>query len=276
MQYEVQLKCLTATPESRDEAIELNKVFRSYDPVNDPEGYGLFLRERHKLRKPVYKSCEDGFKGWYRVTAQTVGLEPYIYRLQEWVPDFDWPKEADLTAVWPEKVSHTHFIERVEMRTDNIVEVTGIVQVHKDTPTADAAEAHAVGTLTNYINERMMFRPAIPEFVECANGLYRRNPDYATGKQRPIEKRMSEFNADTYWNMVFAVWMADVATEAQRSLLADIVHYDGYKGPPIGVKDYNCYLKNPGGSCDYDGKGTMVSVLKPGDLRELLATRGRK
>jgi hypothetical protein len=49
-----------------------------------------------------------------------------------------------------------------------------------------------------------------------------------------------------------------------------VTHYDGYNGPAIALRDYTVYLLDDKGTCNYDGKGTMVSVLKPGELRELL------
>lgn len=264
MQIELLESRIRITPETRDEAIRANKFTGSFDTVTDPEGYGLFLKERHAL----YLELRKGTQSFVPAKAETAALDPYVYRLMEWVPAFDgWPKPVDFTECFGQ-FEHGRILRSAVMRADNILEVDAIVKLYsepKEDPEKVAADKLRVG-----IEEKLLHRPPVPEYIETANGLYKRNPKYATGFQNPIRKEIPPYGGDAVWSVLFNAWLRDVATPGQRDVIATLRHYDGHDGPAIGLKDYTAYVTNEKGTCNYDGKGLMVSVLKPGEFRELL------
>lgn len=125
-----------------------------------------------------------------------------------------------------------------------------------------------------YLVECVAEVPPVPEFIQKGNGAYYRNPKYATGyKPRPVPSLKSE----ALWDALFSWWRTNHASARQREIL-DAVDSLEKRNPtgraPYSVQwrsgvDFTLYVPDPKGTCDYDGKGFMVTIMKWEDFAKL-------
>lgn len=69
---------------------------------------------------------------------------------------------------------------------------------------------------------------------------------------------------------LFDWWVANHATEGQKAIFAaaqEVANRFRHGSRPL-FEEYNLYVADPQGTCNYDGKGFMVSVKSWDDVRK--------
>lgn len=273
------------------EFLEYFKPFpsRSDDPVERAQGLlqeAQALQAGHlEIHKPIVNnSCYSSPYAWYEITGsltakrpvhyypqQTWGfLDPYKRLMKDYLAyDLALP-DMELTQACDSRLCHTHIVQRMWLH-DDVLHFVALVQsgAWQERTAKQYAEFHAY----DYIEESIGGRSHESEFL-CHGSTYTRNPHYATGKHHPPEPA---FGAPWLWLTLFRWWREKLASPRQREILDDCdkLHKASklesdyaprYSGQIANFSttytvDSRIYYADPNGTINWDGKGTMASVI---------------
>lgn len=244
--------------ETSAEVVELAKHFRLFDK-DDPAEL-LAYAEAIKAGTYTYHSNPTKRK-WHRVTSalDVEFTRPYLELLSRLTGfEGEFP-DGDYTSKHPRRLCHTHHTLAFGVEhghfTFDVVKESG---PWNGMTAADYAERCAI----DYVAEDVGYRRFEREFLERGNGQIYRNPDYL--KRHKAEPAVG---APWLWEILFHWWRDNHATPGQNTILENaICHYSQpwtvrSSGGPCHLVNHSLYVKDPAGTCNYDGNGLMVSVI---------------
>jgi hypothetical protein len=247
---------LTITAENSEEVVDLSKHFRIFDQENSESliEYAQAI-QRGQL---VYESKPSKRLWFYCDSAlDHKFVEPYRRELEKRTGFIDPLPNVDLTSYHPRRLCHTHITDVIGLVDGHIVYKV-IIQAEdwNNKPAEERADIDAL----DYVEEDIGNRPHESEFIQCRNGQYTKNPDYL--KRRRCQPALL---AEWLWDYLFAWWRVNHASKEQERILSAAeelynrskLHY----GTVFGVREYTIYYLDPAGKCNWDSKGTMVSVI---------------
>lgn len=138
----------------------------------------------------------------------------------------------------------------------------------------------AVGRSAPYfaevLAEHLGYRPLMQEFIPSSGGLYKHNPDYATGKRHGL---VAAACRPKVFDRLVAYWKQHVATAEQLRIM-ELVDQLSPEFPLFELREGVCqggHLANgqgfhyldPNGTTNYNGKGQMASYMKWEEYKKL-------
>lgn len=249
--------------ETTAEVVELVKHFRLLNK-DDPESLveiAAIITAGKLEHLDKVRENSLGKHAWYAVetTVKPDFLKPYA-RLLEQRTGFKGLDDIclDLTKACPDRLCHTHITDTVELRGGTLL-VSGFINAQDWN--GKAAVDRAFINFEDLVNEDYSTRPPVPEFVQTGNGQYSRNPRYATGYKPALQPSAT---CEWLFEVLFKWWFDNAASEAQRTMLDNVSALTGESRlarKPWAVNSYgHLYVKDPDGTINYDGKGTMVTA----------------
>lgn len=244
--------------ETPAEVVELADHFRLFDKEN-PEA---LLAYAEAIKAGVYTHVSNPTKrNWHRVTS-ALDIEftrPYTELLNNLTGyEGEFP-DGDYTDKHPRRLCHTHHTLAFGVGRGHF---TFDVVISSEAWNGLTAAQYAERNVFDYVGQDVGYRRQEREFLERSNGQIYRNPDY-------LKRHKSEpaVGAPWLWEILFEWWRDNHATPGQKAILDNaICHYSKpwtvrSSGGPCTLANYSLYVKDPAGTCNYDGKGLMVSVI---------------
>lgn len=168
----------------------------------------------------------------------------------------------DLTAARGQKIGYTHTVTAIRIEDGCIV-----ADMLKEDYSAEKAEKSAA----DYLGEEIGDRKHEPEYIACGNGTYKPNPKYL--HRYPSSPA---FGCEWLWNALVAYWEKHEATDKQKAVIAAALELAPGHGHPLKGTGYptisvgfSIYYADPKGTCNYDGKGSMASVMRLDEFAKL-------
>ena len=206
------LRVFADTP---DEVIKVFKHFR----LDSGTGGALALAEAIKAGSFTYETNPLSTKrNWFDVDVYLDrALQPYcalLERLTGWSGGALEVPDMDLTALYPDRLQHTHI-------TDSIETVGGMIHAHvyiqsEDWNGQDAA-TRAQRMADDYVQENVGQRKHEQQYIRAGNNHIVENKNYM--KRHPA---MPGIGAEWLWSKLFAWWRENFATGQQRAILAAV------------------------------------------------------
>lgn len=195
-------------------------------------------------------------------------VEVYKRAYEVFAGPVDQLPEVNLLPYYPGACCYTHIAEEVQTTEYATITVSGYIQ-SQPWNGLDAA-TYADKKFSRCVLEKFGTVPSTPEFIQRGNGQYSRNPDYGTGKRKPVSP------CPRAWvvRALFDYWLENVANDSQKDLIAKVVPADRHVIEDAYEKvwyDSTFYVLDPDGF-DWDGKGTKVGNYRFSDLTKLVTT----
>lgn len=266
MKFRLDNETMYVTPENRAEAKAVHEELKLFKVSEQPFEYGTWLNEHADGTREV------AFKGrWVDVyvSAPPRFIEPYFANLKYWTGHggfFDRPVE--LTPAW-DTITPYFIPRKIWLLGNGHVDAVVYTDYHErhQKDTFEDLFKRTQEALCEYLGHRPWEREFIPV---AGGGLYKHNPDYGRKRHPPKEGR-GEYATSVHKGVMHAIWMHWItyyASAAQKDVLAKALHVD----KPIEHPDFHdsaLYVLDPKGTCNYDGKGKMVTVYRAEDFRKL-------
>ncbi len=202
--------------------------------------------------------------------------EPYIKGIEKLagnpIPEF-YTAKIDLMPAFAEKLDLLHLL-KAELDGGHFSYAIAYEDYYaKDELDLDARWQKAERGAFDALEETVNVRPYHREYIETANGLYKRNPLYATGRKLPVNYCIGFV---PLWDLLFMWWVDNIASEMQRAAAEEIIeggpdktkaHLLSYSGELRWHPDYTLYLPDCNGPVVY-GSGSVPRVRIIKDLSE--------
>lgn len=257
---------LTIVAETQSEMVECNNHFRIFD-LSKAEGVSTFAAQlaggppwtiERKPEKRLWFKVESALD--YDFT------KPYEDLLRK-ITGFDGQMilEADLTALHPRHLCHTHITDRLYLDQGHICFV-GFIRAEEWNKRSAADNADL--NFADYTAEDFGFRRFEREFIEDGSGRLKKNPNYLKRY-----KAQPGLGAPWLWSFLWQWWRDNHATPEQEAILKSCERLkaawnSGHDwelrkggGDQCSLVGYSIYYDDPNGTCNWDGKGKMASVI---------------
>lgn len=191
------------------------------------------------------KDFEHG-GGFEKVTVESDFIKPYLDRLLEWT-GYAFAAGAEIPIKSLDGIFHTHgvlsakiifkpnpykafqgstegpILSRLIAETYTHVYLNSNEKDIDEKRRAEKAEKRCVLQVAEELGQVQTPR----EFIEVQGGLYKRNPDYGSGRPSPINKGCYNENV---WQEIFGFWFENFATAGQKEIIARMSHcWEGKK-----------------------------------------------
>lgn len=274
MQYRLDGETLFVTPETVEEAKEANYWGKWFNPADDPLSYAAWLGGvRYGMENGILgvtdgkvtteQKLDDRYVDLYIQLPPEV-IKPYFKQLEDWTGFGSFFDDAvELTPAWP-KVGGHFCIRKAWLLGNGHVDVVLYAAMYDD---ADVAKVQA--RTTDYLIEDMGQRYREPEYKQHGNGSLYHNPAYL--KRHPAKPGFQQYPGsvqENIWRRIWSYWLDKRANDAAKLAAMNIIRTDKTEQCP-SIREYTLYVTDPKGTCNYDGKGTMVTVMRPEDFRKL-------
>lgn len=134
----------------------------------------------------------------------------------------------------------------------------------------DRGDAYTFYSWRDHWNESLGQRYREPEYIENHAGTYSLNLHRL--KRHAAKPGFDSYPSDlskSFWQAMVLHWRAR-ATPAQADLYDNIVLHHFTTDVRIALRDYSVYVKDPVGTCNYDGKGTMMTCYRQEEFKAKL------
>lgn len=240
---------LSVTAESASEVLEIADHFRMFGDDAD----GAIAKAQAIVAGSLTHTSGTDKRPWF-VIESSLGhefTEPYkAWLLRRTGYDGQLPS-ADLTPFHPRRLCHTHITLAVGLEQEHI---TYSVAVRSGDWNGKPANDRAWVTAEDYVSEDFGERKHENEYIPArgdgGGGMMKRNPNY-------LKRHKPHPAASCQWlkSWLFSWWRQNHASDKQREIL------DGCEAlGKLRIDDFTLYALDPDGTCNYDGKGKMVSV----------------
>lgn len=251
------------------------------------EWLALLTGEKKALSYHPHQKDFDRGGGFEMTTVETDYVVPYLDRLKEWT-GFEFPIGAEVPLVAMNDIYHTHGVMSAKMtfapnpyksfqgsdegpilRRLSVESYTHVFLNSNEKEINDSRRKEkAVQRCLQYINE-FLGKVEVPrEYIETGNGLFKHNPNYASGRPMPIHKGAC---SESVWQEIFGYWFERHATEGQKAIVARMSHPWGgdkldEKFPTL--RDYN------GIHCDDYNTSVTIAQFKASEVPPKPKTKG--
>jgi len=243
-QQDGQVTQYTITPENGGEAISLDGTYRWFKPVSDPVPYAAFITNPSaQVVSMGPRSIKEG-AGYVEVEAEIVqSMDPYVRLLQERTGHCldDHEETIDLMPALGQAKATRLLLSAVyhpgALRIRAIVAAYGDFEEHDDIARHEKAEKWLLSGLHDDLGTANFHR----EFIECRNGQYKHNPDYATGRSLAPTVCVGH---DKVWAAIWNHWRQNHANEAQCALLDRFATFRGAPDFPTATDYQGFHVDN--------------------------------
>lgn len=208
------------------------------------------------------------------VAMPTATFEPYAKLMQNTTGWDCRQLQLERTTGLPWLGHHFHltrmWLDRSELRVEGFANCYGDKRSPVD-------PKKVIETFKDYLQEHLGDRKHEPEMIPKGNGGYYPNPNYL--RQHKAHPATSN---NELWRWLFDYWRANHARPEQLRALAGqdelAVKFNHHWGRAYDLKgrfggcclsDYHLHYRDEKGTCNYDGKGYMVSVINWSDFAKL-------
>ena len=279
MRYELKDRDLVIIPENEAEAVYTQKHWHDSGYPASVQETRQYLADIDAL-SPVVHSVSRNTKekggGFFRLEGVEIEVgDPYVQSIQDltgW--HYESQEECMGLDMLPAIKSYGRdVITRAECY-GGIVSFDAITQcwcekgLHTGEDGSDYCLKHHNAFIEN-MQEKFWYRPNVPEYIGVreGGGLMKKNPKYATGYKEPIRKRAHD---PKIWRWYWDQFVKFGATEEQRDILARDAQRDSYyRFSSIPYASSGIHYDDPKGTCNYDGKGRMVSFMTFNEFAQL-------
>lgn len=178
-----------------------------------------------------------GGGGFELTEFDTDFIKPYLERLTEWT-GFEFPKNLEVPIRSLNGLCHTHYTQEAKI-------IAGVLRVkmsnhvylrsNENQITDEWRKNRSVQDCTRYAIEELGRVDPEREYTEVQGGLYRRNPNWASGKPSKVHQVCYNENV---WQELFGFWFEKFATKEQQQIIGRMAKISNCDEKYPSLRDY--------------------------------------
>lgn len=190
--------------------------------------------------KATKKELKEG-GGWERVELDSYRLTDYFAPYVKLIKERTGMDLAPMRLKTVEGIYHTHICEKAYWDGKELTATVSLMVypssnwVTSKVETKQRREEKAERNALRFIIEDLGRTQVEPEYLQLRNGLFKRNPSYATGKPSDVTEVIGN---DNLWREIWTHWVNNQATEEQKNINDVIYVVSKYSGKVPSTSDY--------------------------------------
>lgn len=200
----------------------------------------LIMGKRTQVYWQAHKEHSDNGGGFTETTVSTDYIRPYLERLKEWT-GWELPIGEEIPINALTGLFHTHGVKEAKITAEKnpygpgqgsdegpvkyrllVQGFTHVFLYSGEQPISETVrKQRAEERCIRYAIERLGSVQPEREFIETTGGLYKRNPNYGTGKPSAVTRCCDN---EKVWQELFGWWFERHASEGQKAIIARMAH----------------------------------------------------